>query len=281
MTGRGHQPGKSGKGRLALSRLVLTHHALRHPCPPSKLRLRQTSPRPRVSKHHTSVHPISLSRSADECLGADLVHVVRRSASRCPLAEPFARIDRQTLMYRSATTVRPVYLRLAGVLATLVCCTVGCTSKGGAPSAVPTASTLADSPAVTAPADGDATTITGYRVVSLAGASGPVTVPLTPGVSRRVIGLVSALPSGAGAVCEDGSDLVYRVIVGQAAGVARGTVISGYRCGAAVSVTHPGSKPAWYIDTDCRLDIAVRGLVPSRASGTRRASIGCDQPESP
>ena len=117
--------------------------------------------------------------------------------------------------------------------------------------------------------------LTGYRSVSIFGTSGAVTVALTPSDSQHILGLVKALPKGSRPDCKEPPALVYRVTVAHAAGLVRGTVISGYRCEGAVSVAVPGSNPSWHTDADCRLDRAIRRLVPSRAMGTRQATIGC------
>ena len=118
-------------------------------------------------------------------------------------------------------------------------------------------------------------TLTGYRSVSIFGTSGTVTVALTPADSRGILGLVKGLQKGSGPDCEEPPDLVYRVTVKRAPGLARGTVISGYQCGAAVSIAVGVSIPSWYTDANCHLDQAIRRIVPSRAAGTRQAGIGC------
>jgi hypothetical protein len=117
--------------------------------------------------------------------------------------------------------------------------------------------------------------LTAYRSVSLFGTSGAVTVTLTPSESQHIVDLVKSLPKGPGPECQEPPDLVYRVTIEDAVGMVRGTVISGYRCGGAVSVTVPGQTRSWYTDTGCRLDRAVRRLAPASAAGTRQASIGC------
>jgi hypothetical protein len=117
--------------------------------------------------------------------------------------------------------------------------------------------------------------LTGYRSVTLFGTSGAVTAPLPLADSQHLLDLVEALPMGPDPHCAEPPGLVYQVTVAHAAGLVRGTVISGYECGGAVSVAVPGSSPSWHTDTDCRLDRAVRRLVPSRAEGTRRAAVGC------
>jgi hypothetical protein len=152
---------------------------------------------------------------------------------------------------------------LARVLISLVTCglAVACTTSGSGPDLRP------------GPASG--VKVTGYRSVSLSGTSGAVTVALPPAGSRHILGLVRALRQGSGPDCEEPPDLVYRVTVDPAAGAARGTVISGYQCSAAVSVTIRGSGLSWYTDAGCRLDQAIRRLVPVRAEGTRQAGVGC------
>ncbi len=148
----------------------------------------------------------------------------------------------------------------------LICLTisglaVACTNAGSGPGPLPSASS--------------AMKLTGYQSVSFFGTSGAVTVALTPADSQHVLGLVEAPPKGSGPDCQEPPALVYRLTVAHAAGLVRGTVISGYRCSAAVSVAVPGSSPSWHTNTDGRLDRAIRRLVPSGAEGTRRATIGC------
>jgi hypothetical protein len=117
--------------------------------------------------------------------------------------------------------------------------------------------------------------LTGYRSVSLFGTSGAVTVALTASDSQGIVDLVKSLPGGSGPDCQEPPGLVYRVTIKDAVGLVRGTVISGYRCGASVSVAIPGQILSWHTDAGCRLDRAVRRLAPARAEGTRQASIGC------
>src|ERR1022692_2735506 len=124
---------------------------------------------------------------------------------------------------------------------------VACTNAGSGPGPQPSASS--------------AMKLTGYRSVSLFRTSGAVTVDLTSADSQHILGLVKALPNGPGPDCHEPPTLIYRVTVAHVAGLVRGTVISGYLCVAAVSVTVPGSIPSWHTDTDCRLDRAVRRLV--------------------
>lgn len=138
---------------------------------------------------------------------------------------------------------------------------VACTNAG---------SGLAPQPSASA-----AMKLTGYRSISIFRTSGAVTVALTSAESQHILGLVRALPKGRGPDCHEPPDLVYRVAAAHVRGLVRGTVIGGYRCAAAVSVTVPGSIPSWHTDADCRLDRAIRRLVPSRAEGTRRAKIAC------
>jgi hypothetical protein len=111
--------------------------------------------------------------------------------------------------------------------------------------------------------------------VSYFGTSGAVTVALTPAGSQHILSLVKALPKGSRPACVEPPSLVYRVTVAHAAGLVRGTVISGYQCAGAVSITVPGSSPSWHADAGCRLDRAIRRIVSSRAEGTRRAAVAC------
>jgi hypothetical protein len=148
----------------------------------------------------------------------------------------------------------------------LVCVTISglaiaCTSTSSGPNGGPSAAS--------------AVQLTGYRSVSLSGTSGAVTVTLAPVDARQILGLVLALPRGPGPDCEEPPALVYRLTVAHSAGLARGTVISGYRCGGAVSIAVPGSSPSWHTDTGCRLDQVIRRFVPARAEGTLQATIGC------
>lgn len=117
--------------------------------------------------------------------------------------------------------------------------------------------------------------LTGYRYISLAGTSGAVTVGLTPADSLHIVGLLKALRAGPGADCIESAELIYQVVVRHEAGYVSGTVISGFRCGGAVSVTPPGSIPSWYTDAHCHLYQAIRRLVPARAAATRQEGIGC------
>jgi hypothetical protein len=163
-------------------------------------------------------------------------------------------MSRQWARWRAAPTRVLSCLTISGLA-------VACTTAGSGPRTQPSALS--------------AMKLTGYRSVSTLGTSGAVTVTLTPADSRHILGLIQALPKGSGPDCIEPPDLVYRVTVAYAAGLVAGTVISGYRCAAAVSVTVPGSTRSWHTDTGCRLDQAIRRLVPSRAEGTRRATIGC------
>jgi len=111
--------------------------------------------------------------------------------------------------------------------------------------------------------------------MSMFGASGAVTVTLTPADSQHILSLVKALPKGSRPDCRAAPGPAYRLTVAHAAGLMRGTVITGYLCAGAVSVAVPGSSPSWYTDAGCRLAGAIRRLVPARAEGTRRGTIGC------
>jgi hypothetical protein len=149
-----------------------------------------------------------------------------------------------------------------GVVCVSICClAVACTSQGSGAGDRPRAAPVVR--------------LTGYRSVSLFGSSGAITVTLGQADFHDIQGLLSALPSGSRPHCEEPLGLVYRVTVERAPGFVRGTVISGYRCGGAVSVAIPGSGLSWRTDAECRLVRAVRRLAPSRAEGTRLATVGC------
>jgi hypothetical protein len=117
--------------------------------------------------------------------------------------------------------------------------------------------------------------LTGYRSVTVFKTSGAVSVDLTRSQSERVFSLIAALPEASHVDCMDPLDLDYRVTVVHAKRIASGTVITGYRCAALVIITRPGSKPAGYVDTKCKLDNAIRGILPPAAAGTRGTTVGC------
>ncbi len=108
----------------------------------------------------------------------------------------------------------------------------------------------------------------------MGGGTGAVTVALTAADGEDIVSLAEALPKGPIPDCMENA-VVYQITVEHAPGLVRGTVISGYQCGAAVSVAVPGSILSWRTDDSCRLYEAVRPLVPSRAVGTRQAGVVC------
>jgi hypothetical protein len=105
--------------------------------------------------------------------------------------------------------------------------------------------------------------------------SGPVSVRITGVRSSRLALLVSQLPSVSQVHCEEPLGLMYRIVFDAGAARQSKTVVDGYRCDAAVTVTVAGKASTWRRDSACTLLRAVREVLPGRAKATRSLSIGC------
>jgi hypothetical protein len=127
---------------------------------------------------------------------------------------------------------------------------------------------------------GSVAEVTGFAYVGFIGVapSGPVTVRITGVESSRLALLVGQLPSVPQyqAHCEEGLGLMYRIAFGAGAAGQSKTVVEGYQCDAAVTVTVAGHASSWRRDSTCALLRAVRHVLPGRAKATRSLSIGCD-----
>jgi hypothetical protein len=129
------------------------------------------------------------------------------------------------------------------------------------------------------PPDESVATLTGFASVAFIGGtpSGPVTVRITGTAANRLAVLVSQLPSVSQSQvhCEEPLGLMYRIDFGTDAAGPSKTVVDGYRCDAAVTVTVAGRASSWRRDSTCRLIRAVRQALPVRARATRSLDIGC------
>jgi hypothetical protein len=54
------------------------------------------------------------------------------------------------------------------------------------------------------------------------------------------------------------------------------TVVDGYRCAAAVTVSYAGTPTTWRRDVTCELIAAVRQVLPHQARATLDFTIGCN-----
>jgi hypothetical protein len=107
--------------------------------------------------------------------------------------------------------------------------------------------------------------------------SGPVTVRVTGIEPGRLALLVSQLPSvpRSQVHCEEGLGLMYRIVFDAGAAGRSKTVVEGYECDAAVTVTVAGKASSSRRDGTCTLLRAVRQVLPGRAKATRSLDIGC------
>ena len=130
------------------------------------------------------------------------------------------------------------------------------------------------------PSGGSIARVTGFAHDGFIGGtpSGPVTVRVTGAESGRLALLVSQLPSvpQSQVHCEEPLGLIYRIAFAAGAAGRAKTVVEGYLCDAAVTVTVAGTASSWRRDGTCTLLRVVRQVLPGRAKATRSLAIGCD-----
>lgn len=121
--------------------------------------------------------------------------------------------------------------------------------------------------------------VTGFARAGFAGGtpSGPVTVRITAVESGRLAQLVSQLHSvpQSRVHCEEPLGLMYRIVFDSGSAGQSKTVVEGYECDAAVTVTVAGKATSWRRDGTCTLLRAVRQVLPGRAKATQNLDIGC------
>ncbi|HUB41111.1 MAG TPA: hypothetical protein VMA72_19900 [Streptosporangiaceae bacterium] len=141
----------------------------------------------------------------------------------------------------------------------------GCASSAGRPPSVSSERSVAD--------------VTGFASVPVTSESpsGPVTIRLTGLRASRLALEVSRLPSIAQSQvhCEEPQGLIYRIAFSAGLIAQPKTVVDGYRCDAAVTVTAQGKTVSWRRDATCTLLRAVRKVLRGRARATQGLSIGC------
>jgi len=120
--------------------------------------------------------------------------------------------------------------------------------------------------------------VTGFRSGSIFGLSGPVRVRITGPSASRLAQLVSQLPSAPQPDCHEGLNLIYRIVLGAGSGARSTTVVDGYQCVAAVTVSAAGKAIVWRRDATCELIDAVRQVLPDRARATHDLTVGCNSP---
>ncbi len=120
-----------------------------------------------------------------------------------------------------------------------------------------------------------AATVTGYRRSSITGRpSGPITVHVRPGEAARLARLVAGLERFGTRDCHE-NQLLYRIRL-PTTSKARGEIVMGWRCAAAVTLTAgPGAHVEVRRDAHCLLLDAVRAVLPRAAVATQTLAVPC------